>query len=128
MPIPVLLIEDNQMDALVIQEALKTCGHVFDIRSAADGEAALALLDGFHPALVLLDLNIPKVSGLEVLSEIRKRPRGVEVRVVVVTSSDSERDFQAAQRLNVNAYFCKPSNLAEFMNLSEIVRNVLAQP
>jgi len=122
------VVEDNETDVFVIREVLKDCGTPLDIRVARDGEQALAQLREFQPVLVLLDLNIPKRSGLEVLAAIRDHPRWAKVPVVVVTSSDSKRDHQAAQSLNATSYFQKPNSLREFMALAEIVRSILAAP
>jgi CheY-like chemotaxis protein len=122
----VLVIEDNDMDVMVIDEVLKTCGMPMEVRVANDGEAALKCLNEFSPAVILLDLNLPKVPGLEVLAEVRRRESAIPV--VIVTSSDSGQDFERAKILNATAYFCKPANLREFMNLAQIVRGVLEPP
>ena len=113
------------MDVFVIEEVLKSCGRPMEIHVVADGAEAVARFRQFEPALVLLDLNIPKVPGLEVLAEIRKHPRLGQVPVVIVTSSDSKKDYRAAENLGANAYFCKPSNLIDFMNLAEVVGPLL---
>ena len=121
----VLLVDDNRTDALIIREVLKSSGFELEIRTVSDGAAALECLNDFIPALILLDLNLPKISGLEVLREIRQRDPLAGVPVVIVTSSNSARDRQAAREFNAAAYFCKPDNLAEFMSLAGIVGGIL---
>lgn len=127
-PARVLLVEDNDTDVLVVDEVLKNCGCALEIRVASNGEAALECLGEFVPALILLDLNLPKLSGLEVLAEIRRRESLAEVPVVIVTSSNSASDIQSARELKVAAYFCKPASLTEFMKLAGIVRGILVPP
>ena len=125
MAVRTLLVEDNGTDALIIREVLKSSGLVLEIRTVSDGAAALDSLDEFAPGLILLDLNLPKISGLEVLAEIRRRDSLAGVPVVIVTSSNSARDVEAARELHIAAYFCKPHTLAKFMELAEIIREIL---
>jgi two-component system, chemotaxis family, response regulator Rcp1 len=121
----VLVVEDNETDVLVIGEVLKDCGTAMEVRVVRDGESALECLAEFAPGLILLDLNLPRLPGLHVLAEVRRREHLADVPVVIVTSSDSNRDVETARELNVSAYFCKPGNLVEFMNLAGIIRRVL---
>ena len=126
------LIEDNPADAFVMTEALRSSGLLFQLRSVVDGEAALELLRGVEdgeqvlPALILLDLNLPKTSGIEVLSHIRGAARCGRVPIIVVTSSEAPADLAAIQALNATAYFRKPTSLDAFMKLSDVIRRVLA--
>lgn len=112
-------------------EALKSSGLLFQLQSVVDGESALELLraaeDGEQvlPALILLDLNLPKISGLEVLSQIRAAARCGRVPVIVVTSSEAPSDLSAIRELSATAYFRKPTSLDAFMKLSDLVRQVL---
>lgn len=130
-PLTIWLIEDNPADAFVMTEALKSSGLLFQLQSVVDGEAALELLraaeDGEQvlPALILLDLNLPKISGLEVLSQIRAAARCGRVPVIVVTSSEAPSDLSAIRELSATAYFRKPTSLDAFMKLSDLVRQVL---
>ncbi len=125
MALRLLLVEDNATDALIMREVLKNSGWVLEIRTVSDGEAALEAVDEFAPRLILLDLNLPKFSGLEVLAEIRRRDSLAGVPVVIVSSSHLTRDVEAARELNAAAYFCKPDTLAGFTELAEIVCGVL---
>jgi CheY-like chemotaxis protein len=127
-----LLVEDNPTDAFVIKGVLKECGLEYQLHVAADGETALAFLRDLEgdaraacPALVLLDLNLPKISGLQVLSLIRKGQRCNKMPVVIVTSSDSAIDRAATRALGATAYFRKPSDLDGFSELCNVIRRVL---
>ncbi len=100
-----------------------------------DGEEALtwlARLDaqpGTHtPALILLDLNLPKRTGMEVLRALRERERWQEVPVMVVSSSDNDADRREVAKLGATAYFRKPSDLDEFLQLGNAVGQLLGQP
>jgi two-component system, chemotaxis family, response regulator Rcp1 len=130
-PLTIWLIEDNPADAFVMTEALKSSGLSFQLRSVVDGEAALDLLRGVEegeqvlPALVLLDLNLPKTSGIEVLSHIRGAARCSRVPIIVVTSSEAPADLGAIRELSATAYFRKPTDLDAFMKLSDVIRDVL---
>jgi CheY-like chemotaxis protein len=134
-PLTVWLIEDNPTDVFVMKEALKQSGLEHTVQVAPDGEAALSLLRGIEneentvpPALVLLDLNLPKTSGTDVLAAIRTDARCARVPVIIVTSSDSPDDLRAIQALNATAYFRKPTELSAFMKLSDVIRQVLSGP
>jgi CheY-like chemotaxis protein len=116
----------------VIREALDRCGFPIDLRIATDGEAGLHMLeaaergeDGPLPALILLDLNLPKMSGLEILAALRASSRLASTRVVVVTSSESSSDLAAIRKLGVTRYFRKPGDLDQFMRLSTVVCEAL---
>jgi DNA-binding response OmpR family regulator len=77
------------------------------------------------PALILLDLNLPKVTGFEVLAAIRDDARLANVPVIVVTSSDSTEDMKTIHDLGATAYFRKPHDLDQFMRLSDVVKAAL---
>jgi CheY-like chemotaxis protein len=133
-PIRILLIEDNPTDVFVIREVLKEIGLPVQLQTAENGQEALQFFEetegeeGFRcPSLVLLDLNLPRLSGLEVLRRLRSGERCKETRVIVVTSSSAEEDRVGAERLGANAYFQKPADLKSYRKLAEVVRKVLAQ-
>ena len=131
-PLRVLLAEDNPGDALLIREALSLCFTGVEVSVREDGEQmmdALALLESGGapcPDIVLLDLNLPRITGDEVLESLRRSPVCGKIPVIVITSSDSPRDRQAATRLGANRYFRKPTDYDEFMKLGELVQTVLA--
>lgn len=110
---------------------LQRCGFHFRFRVARDGQDALRYLhniepDAELPKLVLLDLNIPKIKGLEVLRRIRSNSRFSGLPVVVVTSSQNESDRNAVQELGVAAYFRKPMTLQGYNELAPILERLLS--
>jgi DNA-binding response OmpR family regulator len=102
-----------------------------NVQVVRDGQEALDYLrdNGEEPAgspiLVLLDLNIPKVTGLEILRELRSSPQHHSVPVIVVTSSGADSDRAAAGALRIEGYFKKPTSMTKYRELSSLVRNVL---
>jgi len=121
-PIRIFIAEDNLADVLLVREALSAHQIVFEMTHCKDGAEAVAKLcggqrDGFHPDLILLDLNMPKLGGLEVLSSLRKDPAYNAVPVLILTSSPAPEEQRAARSLGVVKYLQKPSDLYEFINL-----------
>jgi CheY-like chemotaxis protein len=129
----IVLVEDAEPDVFLVREALELSGLEFSLRVFDDGEKAAEFLDEVdrddaapRPQLLLLDLNIPKKTGAEVLERVRKSPRCGRLPVIVLTSSDSPKDREITTRLGATHYFRKPSRLAEFMKLGDVVRDLLA--
>lgn len=117
----VLLVEDNPGDVLLITELLSDRKTELEIDVASDGEEALNYLFGrgryqqaISPQLVVLDLNLPRVSGLDVLAILRKDPRMSPLPVVVLSSSDAERDIVESYCRGANTYIQKPVDLRQF--------------
>jgi CheY-like chemotaxis protein len=113
----ILLIEDDPDHELLTIRALKKSNIANDIRVARDGEEALHLLFGetaLQPQVILLDLKLPKIDGLEVLRQIRANEATRMLPVVVLTSSDEERDVVRSYQLGVNSYIRKPVNFNDF--------------
>jgi CheY-like chemotaxis protein len=122
-PAEILLIEDNPGDVELIHEALQFGKVLNRISVATDGEAALAFLNrarGFEnaprPDLILLDLNLPKKDGFEVLREVKNLPDVSRVPVVILTSSQAERDILKSYNLRANCFISKPVDVDEFLN------------
>lgn len=113
----ILLVEDDPDHELLTIRALKKSNIANDVRVARDGEEAIELLCGanpIRPQVVLLDLKLPKVDGLEVLRRIREDSSTHLLPVVVLTSSDEERDVVRSYQLGVNSYIRKPVNFSDF--------------
>jgi CheY-like chemotaxis protein len=113
----ILLVEDDPDHELLTIRALKKSNIANDIRVARDGEEAINLLFGENaiaPQVILLDLKLPKVDGLEVLRRIRGGETTRLLPVVVLTSSDEERDIVRSYQLGVNSYIRKPVNFNDF--------------
>jgi len=120
----ILLIEDNPGDLELIEEALQSGRVLNRISMVADGEAAIRFLNrdkGYEnaprPDLVLLDLNIPKKDGFEVLAEIRSNPNLARVPVVILTSSQADRDIAKSYSLHANCFVSKPVDVDEFLSV-----------
>jgi len=128
-PARVLLVEDNEADVRLTREALREAGENVRLSSVGDGEQALAYLrrlDGFadapRPDLVLLDLNLPRKNGLEVLDELRADPSLAPIPVIMLTSSAARSDVEAAYARGANAFVVKPLELDAFMELIGAIR------
>jgi DNA-binding response OmpR family regulator len=116
----ILLVEDDPDHEALAIRALRKANVANQINVARDGAEAIAFMEEIvtgvrpTPQLVLLDLKLPKVEGLDVLRAIRGNDRTALLPVVVLTSSDEERDIVASYRLGVNSYIRKPVNFTEF--------------
>ena len=113
----ILLVEDDPDHELLTIRALKKSNIANDVRVAHDGEEALNLLFGpgaVRPQVILLDLKLPKIDGLEVLRRIREDESTRMLPVVVLTSSDEERDVVHSYQIGVNSYIRKPVNFNDF--------------
>jgi two-component system response regulator len=116
-PAEILLVEDSQDDAELTIRAITTNNITNRIELAKDGVAALEYLNGDRPLprLILLDLKLPRMNGLEVLKAIRTNPRTQMLPVVVLTSSREEPDIVTAYKLGVNSYIVKPVEFEAFV-------------
>jgi len=120
----VLLVEDNASDVALTQEALTELDVLTRLTVAADGAAALALLDGkCQPDLVLLDLNLPAGDGLEVLDAIRRSPQARirSLPVIVLTTSRASTDIQRAYDRGASAFVTKPLSIDEFFDAVRVL-------
>ncbi|HEX8241850.1 MAG TPA: response regulator [Longimicrobium sp.] len=127
-PVEVLLVEDNPGDVRLTREALKDGKVSNNLSVAPDGVEALRFLrrEGPHagaprPDVVLLDLNLPRKDGRQVLREMKEDPSLRTIPVVILTSSDAERDIAAAYELQASCYVTKPVDLDQFIT---VVRSI----
>jgi CheY-like chemotaxis protein len=127
-----LVAEDSRADLFLIRQAIIAAQIDAAVAVVHDGHQAVEFINMLEagrglvsPDLVLLDLNLPKKDGIEVLRHMRNCSSCKNLRVVVVTSSDSARDREAADALGFNGYFRKPSVYAEFMKLGHMIKEVL---
>jgi hypothetical protein len=121
---PILLVEDNPMDVDLTLRAFKRRRVTNPIQVARDGEEALTWLPRWEagepwPAVILLDLKLPRVDGLEVLRQIKQHPTLRAIPVVVLTTSAEGSDVQTAYQLGANSYIVKPVEFEKFMDVSE---------
>lgn len=124
-----LVIEDNPADVDLLRRALAGASLNVELTVVDDGAGALALLQpgaGTRaPDLAIVDLNLPKHSGLEVIEQMRANPTFREVPVVILTSSSAPRDRSSLERFRVRKYIVKPADLDEFMRIGFEIREVL---
>jgi two-component system response regulator len=127
-PIEILLVEDSPGDVRLTREAFKDAKVHINLNVASDGADAMAFLKregGYanvpRPDLILLDLNLPKKDGREVLEEIKESPTLKSIPVVVLTTSASEVDILRSYRLHANCYITKPVGLDGFL---EVVKSI----
>jgi len=127
-PAEILLVEDNYGDVLLTQDAFSAARLPNTIRVASDGEQAIEMLhktgpysNMATPDLILLDLNLPKKDGKEVLAEIKRDEKLMHIPVLVLTSSGAQRDVIASYRLHANGYIIKPESLEQF---SDVVASI----
>ena len=128
----IVLVEDAEPDVLLVREALEQSGMSFELQVLDDGERGTEFVEGLdrdatlaRPHLFLMDLNLPKKTGGQVLERLRRSLTCGQIPVVILTSSDSQRDRDQAAQLNATGYFRKPSRLDEFMKLGPYVRDLL---
>ena len=133
-PVEILLVEDNPGDARLAEEALKDGRLYSHLNVVEDGIEAMAYLrkeddysQATRPDLILLDLNLPRKDGREVLAEIKEDPSLKRIPVVVLTTSESETDIRNAYELYANCYITKPSGLEQFVEVMKSVQYLWAR-
>lgn len=125
-----MLVEDSPADVRLAQEVFRDAGFRHRLHVARDGEQALRMLrrEGEHarlplPDLVLLDLNLPRRDGREVLREVKGDPRLRQIPVLILSTSKAERDVVECYQSHANAYLVKPVDLEEFERLASMIRD-----
>ena len=131
-PCQILIAEDNKSDVFLIRQALQKSGINAQIHIADDGEKTVKFFEQADadpaapcPNLILLDINMPRYKGGDILRKLRASARCKNALVLVVTSSDSQRDREEMDAFGANGYFRKPSEFSEFMKLGDLVRELL---
>jgi CheY-like chemotaxis protein len=135
---PVLYAEDEDNDAFLMQRAFAKAGVANPLHVVSDGSAAIRYLSGTGeysdrrrfpaPCLLLLDLNLPRQSGLEVLEWTRRQPSLRSLPIVILTSSSQDRDIGSAYTLGANGYLVKPPSSARLIELVSSLRDVCLVP
>jgi two-component system, chemotaxis family, response regulator Rcp1 len=122
--VEILLVEDNPSDVVLTRIAMKQCKIANQMHVAGDGVEALAFLrrEGKHagaprPDLILLDLNLPRMDGRQLLAAVKQDDSLRSIPIVVLTSSDAERDVMKSYALHANAYVTKPLDMGEFIRI-----------
>lgn len=133
---PILLVEDNPVDLDLTLRAFAARNLANPVEIARDGEEAIAFIKKWEngapaPVVILLDLNLPKVNGIEVLEVIKKHPDFRTIPVVVLTTSSESRDVNTSYQLGANSYIIKPVDFDKFMEVAkqiELYWGVLNRP
>ena len=133
---PILLVEDNPIDLDLTMRAFASRNLANPIEVARDGEEALDYIPRWEkgeplPVVILLDLNLPKINGLEVLKVLKSHPVYKTIPVVVLTTSSESSDVKTAYQLGVNSYIIKPVDFEKFIDMAkhiELYWNVLNKP
>lgn len=131
--INILLVEDNPADVRLIREAFKDNKTKNDFHVEQDGEAAINYLNNLksngngngttRPDLIILDLNLPKINGFEVLEKIKSNPVLKSIPVVVLSTSDSEEHIYKSYNLNANCYITKPVDFNQFLDVVRVIES-----
>ena len=129
-PVEILLIEDNPGDIFLTKKAFESARLANNISVAQDGEVALDILlqrenpkDTPTPDIILLDLNIPKIDGKEVLEVLKNNNDLKRIPVVILSSSNAEKDIVSSYDLHANSYIVKPINLEKFSDVVTSIEN-----
>jgi len=130
-PVEVLIVEDNDADVHLTATALRDARIANDIHVVGNGEDAIAFLkregayvSALRPDLILLDLNLPKKDGFQVLEELRADADLKTIPVIVVSGSDRQQDIARAYDLNIAAYLVKPTNVDDYFNAIRAVKEL----
>jgi CheY-like chemotaxis protein len=126
----IFVVEDNPGDVMLLKMALEDAEVDCELTVVSDGGEALAYVQQLGtqaPDLVLLDLNLPKNDGIEILSVLRRNPSFLEVPVVILTSSSSPREMARIEGLQITRYLTKPLDFDEYLKIGVILKNLLKE-
>lgn len=133
-PVDILLVEDDPGDVFLIREALKNSALRFEMHIADNGEKALDYLyrrTSFstteRPDLIVLDLNLPRINGIEVLRDIKSVPELSAIPVIVLTTSKSEADASLCRELGASEFLSKPPSFEEFLEIGKLIERFWAE-
>jgi hypothetical protein len=120
---PILLIEDNPTDIDLTRRAFARRKVLIPLEVARDGEEALDYLARWEagellPVVILLDIHLPKLSGLEILHQYKNHPQSRKIPIIILTTSAEDRDIQAAYQHGVNSYIIKPVDFEKFVDVA----------
>jgi len=126
----ILFVEDNEGDIVLTTEAMKEARISNHVTVVRDGEEALLFLlrkgkyaEAERPDLILLDINLPKIDGKEVLARIKNDPHLMTIPVVILTTSDSEKDIMDSYHNHANCYITKPVDFTKFMDVVHTIKD-----
>ncbi len=120
MPVNILIVDDDRLSTTLIRFALKQ--HDYTVESAEDGAQALEMLGRFKPALIVLDVHMPRMSGFEFMSELKRIPGGSAIPVIMLTTNDNMQDIFFAE--GVKGYLVKP---VDPLKLEAVIRDALGR-
>jgi len=128
--IKILLVEDNEGDIVLTMQAMKKAKLTNDIQVVKDGQSALQYLrkqgqykNAETPGLILLDINLPKLDGIQVLAEIKNDPCFMLIPVLMLTTSNSEKDVLKSYQYNANCYITKPVDFNKFTDIVQRIKD-----
>lgn len=128
--IKILLVEDNEGDIVLTMQAMKKAKITNDVQVVKDGQSALQYLrkkgqykNAETPGLILLDINLPKLDGIQVLAEIKKDSAFMLIPVLMLTTSDSEKDILKSYQCNANCYITKPVDFQKFTDVVQRIKD-----
>lgn len=129
-PVEILLVEDNEADIRLTQEGLREAKIWNNLNIVRDGEEAMDYLnkkgecqDAVTPDLILMDINLPKKDGCEVLKEIKNDKKLAHIPVVILTTSEAEKDIVKSYKLHANCYVTKPMGMDQFVDVIKAIEN-----
>jgi DNA-binding response OmpR family regulator len=128
----IILAEDNPADIFLVKESFRQHGIGCELDIASDGEVALRMIDQFdanadapHVAAIVLDLNLPKCGGEEIIQRLRQSKKLISVPVVIMTSSEAPKDKALVGEIKAGCYFRKSASLEEFLQLGAVVKAMM---
>lgn len=123
--VEILLVEDNEGDVFLIKEVFGKAKILNNIKVAHDGETALSLLitENYVPDLILLDLNLPKIGGMELLRTLKKDEKTRKIPIIILTTSNADRDVKEAYANYVNSYIVKPIDIRKMIEIIQSIEN-----